>query len=382
MANNKQKSRWKGFWVFALLLALAFLILIAVVMGKFSDYLQDMDNKNVARENARSELAVDAYMAKIDGEYVAERLEDLYAQADGWLQSGQEFRSLVESELTEGIGCKLSFSSADKRTYVLYNKRAEEDGRHRQIGEFTIEPNGVPSYGYAPWGVTGESFDMSYLLTPGIEVMVPENYTVWVNGKVLTADYQVQTGIGYPVLDPVKSLTPALKLPAKVVYRTGYSLGPVSVEIRDPQENPVTIDENTDWNQFLRNCTEKQEADIQDFAEEFMRHYVRFNSTRVNCDENCRKLVTYMVPKGQLADRMWKMVDGLHWTDDKEDKFQSIEFNHIVALSDGRFICDITYTVYVIASIDSAEETTHCQLVLVPVDGELKVESMVNYLVK
>ena len=67
MANKQHKSRWKGFWVISLLLALAFLILIAVVMGKFSDYLQNMDDKNAARENARSELAVDAYMAKIDG---------------------------------------------------------------------------------------------------------------------------------------------------------------------------------------------------------------------------------------------------------------------------------------------------------------------------
>lgn len=382
MAKIKGKSRWKGFWVFALLLALVFLIVIAVVMGKFSDYLQRMDDKNVARENARSELAVDAYMAKLDGEYVADRLEDLYAQADGWLQSQQEFRALVKEELADGIGYKMSFTSANKRTYVLYSKRAEADGRHRQIGEFSIEPNGIPSYGYAPWGVTEEHFDMSYLLTPGIEVMVPEDYTVWVNGKVLTADYQVQTGIPYDALDPVSTLSPALTLPTKVVYRTGYSLGPVSVEIRDPQENPVTIDENTDWNQFLRNCTEEQEADIQAFTEEFMRHYVRFNSTRVNCDENCRKVVSYMVPKGQLADRMWKMLDGLHWTDDKEDKFRGIEYNHIVALSDGRFVCDVTYTVYVIASIDSAEETSHCQLVLVPVDGELKVESMVTYLVK
>lgn len=382
MAKMKKKNRWMGFWVFALVLALAFLVLTVVLMNKFSDYLQRMDDKNVARENARSELAVDAYMAKLDGEYVADRLEDLYAQADGWLQNEKEFRALVKSELADGIGCKLSFSSADKRTYVLYSKRAEEDGRHRQIGEFTIEPNGVPSYGYAPWGVTGEHFDMSYLLTPGFEVMVPADYTVWVNGKVLTPDYQVQTGIPYEALQPASTLTPALPLPTKVVYRTNYSLGPVTAEIRDPQDNAVTIDDSTDWNQFLRNCTPEQEADIQAFTEEFMRQYVRFNSTRVNCDENCRKVVSYMVPKGQLADRMWKMLDGLHWTDDKEDKFRGIEYNHIVALSDGRFICDVTYTVYVIASIDSAEETTHCQLVLLPVDGELKVESMVNYLVK
>ena len=112
---------------------------------------------------------------------------------------------------------------------------------------------------------------------------------------------------------------------------------------------------------------------------EFLGHYIRFNSTRENCEANCRKVVTYMVPGGQLSDRMYKMLDGLSWTDPYEDEILSITYNHILALSDGRYVCDMTYVVNVIGTRDSVEETTHSQIVLVPVNGQLKVESIVNY---
>lgn len=379
MANNKKKSRWLGFWIFVLVLALVFLAATVFLMNQLSDYLERMDAKNVARENARAELAVEAYMARLDGDYVADRLSGLYTQADTTVQSEAEFRALVKGELSDGIGCKMTFTSADKRTYALYSKRAEEEGKYRQIGEFSIAPNGEPQYGYAPWGIVEESFNMDYLLTQGITVTVPSDYTVWVGGVRLSEDYLVETGIDYPALNPLKSLTPALPLPTKVTYRTNTSLGEVSVEIRDTQGNPVTIDENTDYNQFLHNCTAQQEEEIQALMNEFMGHYIRFSSTSVNCRENYKKVITYMVPDSPLTDRMFKMQDGLQWTDPYEDKILSLTYNHIIALSDGRYVCDLTYVVNVIGDWDSLEETTHSQIVLVPVNGQLKVESIVNY---
>ncbi|MGM9601185.1 MAG: hypothetical protein ACI3W5_06345 [Faecousia sp.] len=379
MANNRKKSRWLGFWIFCLVLALVFMAVTIFLLNKFSGYLEQMDAKNTARENAQPELAIDAYLAGLDGDYVADRLDELYAQVDGNVQSEEELRALVKSELDDGIGYKLTFTSADKRTYALYSKKPIGDGQFRQIGEFSIAPNGEPQYGYAPWGMAEEYFNMDYLLTQGVTVTVPSDFTVWVDGVCLSEDYLVETGIEYPVLNPLKSLTPALSLPTKVTYRTNTSLGEVSVEIRDRQGSPVTIDENTDWNQFLHNCTPEQEADIQALMNEFMGHYIRFNSTRENCEANCRKVVTYMVPGGQLSDRMYKMLDGLSWTDPYEDEILSITYNHILALSDGRYVCDMTYVVNVIGTRDSVEETTHSQIVLVPVNGQLKVESIVNY---
>lgn len=379
MNNTKKKSRWLGFWIFCLILALAFLAATVFLMNKFSGYLEQMDAKNTARENAQPELAIDAYLAGLDGDYVADRLDALYAQVDTNVQNEEVLHALVNAELADGIGYKLTFTSADKRTYALYSKKPTGDGKFRQIGEFSIAPNGEPQYGYAPWGMAEEYFNMDYLLTPGTTITVPSNYSVWVGGVRLSEDYLVETGIEYPALNPLKSLTPALSLPTKVVYRTNFSLGEVSVEIRDPQNNPVTIDENTDWNRFLHNCTPEQEAEIQALMDEFMAHYIRFNSTRVNCDENCRKVVTYMVPGGQLSERMYRMLDGLHWADAHEDQILSMTYNHIIALSDGRYVCDITYVVNVIGTRDSVEETTYSQIVLVPVKGQLKVESIVNY---
>lgn len=382
MADTKIKSRWKGFWVLFAAIALVFGLTGAFLMHKFSGYLQKMDDKNNARENARPELAVETYIAGLSGEHIADRLESLYAQTDGALQSREDFRALISAELSGGIGYKVVFTSAGKRTYALYLKAPEADGRHRQIGELNIEPKGESRCGYAPWVVTGEHFDMSYLLTPGQEFTVPHNCSVWVGGKLLDQAYVAQDGIDYPALAPVKGITPPLNLPTLTVYRVGPLLGNVSVEIRDPAGNPVSIPENGDWNAFLPLCPEAEAEPLQTLVTEYMGHYVIFGSNKRDRDKHYETVISYVVRGGDLEQRLRNMRGGVQWTDDYPDQLVSLAFNRIIALEDGRYVCDITYVVNVAGSKDSFEETTHCQIVLLSVDGDLKVESMVNYLPK
>lgn len=382
MADTKIKSRWKGFWILFAVIALIYGMIGGYLVYQFSGYLRKMDDKNTARENARPELAVETYIAGLSGEHIAELLESLYAQTDGVLQSREDFRALVSRELSGGIGYKAVFTSAGKRTYALYLETAEADGRHRQIGEITIEPKGESRYGYAPWVVTQERFDMSYLLTPSQEFTVPHNYSVWVGGKVLDQAYVAQEGMDYPALAPVKGVTPVLNLPTLTTYRVGPLLGNVSVEIRDPAGNPVTIPENGDWDAYLPLCPEAEAKPLQDMVTEYMGHYVIFGSSKGNRDNNYKTVLSYIVRGGDLEQRLSNMRGGVQWTDDYPDQLVSLAFNRILALEDGRYICDITYVVNVVGSNDSSLETTHCQIVLLIVDGEPKVESMVNYLPK
>lgn len=382
MADMKKKSSWKGFWILFGAIALIYVLTGAFLANKFSGYLQEMDDKNTARENARSELAVETYIAGLGGEYVASRLESLYAQADGALQSEADFRALVSTELSGGIGYKVSFTSAEKRVYALYLKKAEADGRHRQIGEITIEPGGTPSYGYAPWVVTGEYFDMSYLLAPAREVTVPHNCTVWVGGKQLDQQYIVQSGIDYPALAPLKSLTPASELPTLTTYRIGPLLGDVSVQVLDPAGSPVTLPEEGDWNAYLPEYPPDQVQPLQALVTEYMGHYITLGSTKWNREENYRTVLSYVVADGPLAQRLDNMRGGAQWADAYPDELVSVSFNRIVPLDDGRCVCDITYVVNVVGAKESSQEITHCQIVLLPANGVLKVESMVNYLTK
>lgn len=380
--NNKPKSAWKGFWLLCAAVAVVFAVAGAILASKFSGYLRRMDEKNIARENARSELTVEAYIAGLSGEYIAGQLSGLYAQADPALQSREDFLALIEAELAGGIGYKVSFTSAQKRSYALYLKTPEADGRCRQIGEVTLEPVGTPSYGYTPWAVTGEYFDMGYLLTPTQELTLPESCGLWVNGKLLGPEYIVQTGIGYPALAPLAGMIPAPELPTLTIYRFGPLLGDGTVTVLDGEGNPVSIPEDGDWDAYLPQCPSAQAQQIESLVAGYMESFVVLGSTKWDRDANFKAVQAYIVPGGALEQRLDNMRGGAQWADAYPDELVSLSFNRIVPLGDGRFVCDISYVVNVVGAKESSQETTHCQLLLVPVDGALKVESMVNYLVK
>lgn len=382
MADTKKKSSWKGFWLLCAALALLFVLVGAVLASKFNGYLQKLDDKNTARKNARSELAVENYIAGLSEEYIADRLGGLYAQADSLLQSREEFCALISAEIRGGIGYKVSFTSAEKRTYALYLKTAEADGRHRQIGEVIIEPGGTPTYGYTPWVVTGEHFDMGYLLTPSQEITAPSGCSLWVNGKRLGQEYVTQSGIGYPALDPLKSLTPAPELPTLTTYRFGPFLGDVEVQLLDAAGNPVSIPESGDWNAYLPEYPQAEAQQVQNLVAEYIEKYVTLGSSKRNRDAHYEAVLAYIVPGGPLEQRLDNMRGGAQWADEYPDEFVRVAFNRLIPLDDGRCVCDITYVVNVIGDKESSQEITHCQIVLLPVDGTLKVESMVNYLTK
>lgn len=380
--NNKPKSAWKGFWLLCAAVAVVFAVAGAILASKFSGYLRRMDAKNTARENARSELTVEAYIDGLSGEYIAGQLEGLYAQADPALESREDFLALIEAELADGIGYKVSFTSAQKRSYALYLKTPEADGRCRQIGEVTLEPVGTPSYGYTPWAVTGEHFDMEYLLTPARELTVPEGWGLWVDGKLLGAEYITQAGIGYPALAPLADMTPAPELPGLVTYRFGPLLGDAAIQLLDPAGNPVSIPEDENRDAYLPQCPAEEKAQIESLVGGYMESFVILGSTKWDRDANFKAVQAYIVLGGALEQRLDNMRGGAQWADSYPDELVSLSFNRIVPLGDGRFVCDISYVVNVVGAKESSLETTHCQLLLVPVDGALKIESTVNYLAK
>ncbi len=273
MTKIRRKSRWLGFWVFCLAFALVFFGGTVFALDKLEGYLVELEAQNTAKEAARPELARDAYLEKLDADYVASQVADLYTQVDSHIQSPQECRAVVLAELSQGIGYKLSFTSADKQTYTLYSKRLVE-GKYRQVGEFTIAPQGTDSHGYTPWAVVEEYYNMDYLLTPGISYTIPEDYTLWVNGKQLGLGSVQETRIPYEAL---AHFPQELPLPTRTSYATGCTLGAVAVEIRDPQGAAVALD-TENWDRVLNNCAQADAQRITSLTDSFLADYVRFTS--------------------------------------------------------------------------------------------------------
>ncbi len=463
MTKRSERSRWQGFWVFCLALALVVLVATAFTLEKLNTYLVDMEKKALAEAAARPELVLDAYTSQLDSAYVMARLDSLYAMVDSRVQSREDCQAILENILAEGLGYRLDLPKKDSERYLIYTN-ALEDGKHRQVGEFTITVQGQDSYGNNLWGLESEWFNMDYLLRPGFSLTVPSDLTVLVNGKPLDESCVTQSGIPYESLEnfpadvalPTKTtytlgitlgdvalalqdahgntlpintatdwsasveallqpgfaitvpsdhtvwvngqqlgeeaiakkdvpfeglehLSQLAQLPTKTIYTLGSTLGPVAVEIRDPQGKVVTIDENTDWNRFIDNCPEDVRTQATQLTDRFLKDYIRFTSTSQNIMDHYYTVIGYMVPKGDLAKRMQLALDGLQWVDPYEDELVALDYNHILLLSDGRLLCDATYTVNMISRKGELEETVNTMFLYRNIDGQWKLEELLPY---
>ncbi len=373
MAVKNRKRPWRRFWSFSLVFALLFALLTAAGLGILSHYLKEMEATNAAKEASRPEVARDAYMEALTVSYVLNRLEDLYAQVDSGLQTEAEARAAVQESLSQGFGCKLSFSSAEKQTYLVYSKNMVE-GKYPQIGSFTIAPKGDTVLGYTQWVLAEESFHMDWMLK-SFTLTVPHSCTVWFSDRQLDSRYIS----GEEPYEALRHQPQGLGLPAKTVYTAGPVLGEEPLTVRDSSGNPVVIDETTNWSAFLNNCTAEQEGVLKEFTRNFLERYIVYTSSSANVTRNLAKLRQYILEGSDLSSRMGKAADGLQWTKTLPDELMDMQYHYLLALEDGRFLCDLSYVVRIHGENGDTEQTISVQLLLTPTDAGLKAETMTFY---
>lgn len=359
-----KKNHWMGFTVCILLYVLVVLGVVAWGMTLLWDFLD-------AYEQSRPYHALDAYMAKLDGEYVCDRSSGLIAEIDHGIQTEEECRQVIRDTLSGGISYakKVSECSDTRLVYVLRSGG-------KVIGEMVMTPRGEGVHGFVPWAVTEESFDLSFLLTDTVSVTVPSQCSVYVNGKLLSDAYITETGIQYPELSEYYA---DYEPPYQVRYQAGPCLGEISLQVKDPQGGDLQIDENTDLTPFLENCSEEELSQVNAFLDTYLSRYVRFTSTSTNLEANYRDLVACMVPGGTLAKRMKQAMDGLQYASKTPDKLVSITLNRCVNLGGGRYLCDVTYVADISGHAGVVSKTNNIKLILLQMEDGLKAESMLSY---
>lgn len=360
----KTKNRWLGFTIFILFYIVVFLGTIVGGMIFLWDYMD-------AYERSRPYHALDAYMAKLDGEYVCDQSAELIAGIDHGIQTAEECRQVIQNALRGGISYakKVSECTDTRLVYVLRSGG-------KVIGEMEMTPQGEAVHGFTPWAVTADSFDLSFLLTGTVSATVPSQCSVYVNGKPLGDEYITETGIQYPALaEYYADYIP----PYQVRYQAGPCLGEISIQVKDPQGNDLVIDENTDLTPLMENCTEDEMTLIEAFLDTYFSRYVRFTSTSTDREANYRNLVACMVPNGTLAKRMKQAIDGLKYANLTPDKLVSISRNWCVNLGGGRYLCDVTYVVDVSGHAGVVSKTNNVKLILLQTEDGLKAESMLSY---
>lgn len=376
MATYKKSKAWPIFWIFCLTFALIFAGGLIFGLQKLTDYLYAEQEKTVAAQNARPELAIEEYMANMNSDYVADRLGSLFDKVDSSVQSEEECRQVIRDTLKEGIGCQVSFTSKEKQTYVLYSKE-QIDGKYPQIGTFTIAPQGQTTLGYTAWVVTEESFDMSWLLTGTVTATAPDGYPVYVGNTQLGQQHITEDNIPYGYLTEYYE---KYDLPHMVTYQAGPRLGDIDIRVTDPAGNPFDLAAVEDQSVLFHNCTDAEEAALETFLKGYIRQYIRFtSSTKETRNANYKEMLKYIVEGTLLADRMEMALDGLQWSHPYASQDFTMETHHLVRLDDKTWLCDITYTTEMTSRTGTELVSTNVKFIVRQVGSELRAASMTQY---
>ena len=363
MVNPQKKKSPKKLVIGMAIYAAVFLLAAALGLNKFWDFI-------AAYEASRPENTMDAYMEQVDLDYLCRGGEAMLMEAvDQSLQPADELRDYIRSTLTGNIryAKKMSESNDTQQVYMVMCGR-------QAICRVVLAPQPADEYGFTPWEVASEDFDLSYIKTSTISITVPSDFLVYVGDTLLDSSYITASNIPYQAIAPYYTdYTP----PYMVTYTSGAFLGEKAFRVTDPNGAAVTIDENTDMTPFLDNCTQEQITEMDALVKKYLKRYVDFLSCAGNDPEgNYQTLRKVIVPDSDLDHRFRDAVRGLTWIRDRRSTISSTVFNHWVDLGGGKYLCDVTYEVDTKLFDGMAHETTNLHLIISETANGLRVEKM------
>ena len=377
--TKKKSNRW--FFLGMFLYALVFLGAAAYGLHWVWGELEAFEEKEVYKEQVTGN-PIDDYMAQLTVDHVLDgAVAEVYATLNQDVQTEAECRQMLASYLTG------EFSRAKVMKMGQTSESAEISydiycGTHK-VGQVTTSSHAEERYGFIVWEITEEHFDLTNLVLKEemmgqvFTVTVPHDHTVSVNGVALDESYLIESGRQYELL---AEFYDDYELPTIVTYQAGPFMGDVEPVITNPAGEVVTIDENTDWNSFIDNCSAEETSEIQDFLEDFMASYVKFTSsnkdTRYDAYNN---VIKYMVKNGELADRMKRALDGLQYNHIRNAYLLSVTQNHCVNIGNDRYMVDITYVSNVDKYEGYKEESINMKLILLNTENGLRAESYIIY---
>lgn len=349
---------------------LAMVIYAVIFLGITTFGLHSFWNYLNAYERSRPQNTVDAYTRQLTTEYITKACAPLIENVS--VQSKEACQQVILDALQGEITCakNASLSTDVKQVYmVLCGKQV--------IGTMEMQQQGDTQFGFTPWVVTKDSFDLSYLLTESVSITVPSDYPVYLFGARLTEMFITGDHIPYPAL---KEYYGSYSLPYMVTYTAGPFLGQPELLVTDPAGTPVQIDESTDLSIFLNNCSPEEISALDAITDDFIHRYVDFISEAKNDTMgNYERLTQHLVPDGDLANRMYMAIGGLNWVSDRNASVTSLVIHRYVNIGDNRYLCDLSYEVTNKTYAGIIQSVNHIKVVYLKTELGLKAEAMVNY---
>ncbi len=367
MAKQMKKKGFKRFFIGLLIYNAVFAVLVAVGLGVFWDFIE-------AYEISRPKSAVAPYVEQLSKEQIAASDAALIGKIDHNIQSEDACKEFIVNSLSGNITYAQNVAETTD-SQMLYMLMCEG----KVIGKVTLTAQEQGSYGFTPWKVTDTSFDFSHLVGSEATITVPHDFTVYANGVALDDSYITQDNIPY---DELKSYYKDYQPPYMVTYTVEPILGDIQLTTKDSKGKDVTLEENADLSVYMDNCTEQERKAVDDLLAGFLPSYVAYTSSaggNWNAGNNYYDLVQYLAPEGDMAERMYSALDGLSWARDTGSVIKSSKVNHTVNLGNGRYLCDLTYTVEAVVYRDDPITVNDVKIILVETDKGLLVESLMTY---
>ena len=366
---KKEKHGNLTFAIVMVVYAIVFVAAAALFLNWFWGFIDGY-------ERSQTKVTIRSYMDQLTTDHILDTTTDLIAQVDHNLQSEEECRQLILDILSSEItyARKSSECTETKQVYILRCGT-------QVIGSFTISAGEPDEFGFAPWQVTNESFDFSFLLGQPMSITVPEGYRVHLNGNLLDDAYITgRENLPFPVLDELRRDYDALPEFTWLTYGVGPLLGEYELTATDPEGTPFVNDGTLDLDTFADNCTDQEVAELRKFSEEFIRRYVVFTGC-ANDDryDNYYDLAKLIVLGSDLDKRLKDALDGLQYAQSKGDQIDTITIHHFIDLGDGKYLVDLNYLVNTTGLAGVVQTSNNLKLVITKTATGLKTEALYSY---
>ena len=361
MVETKKKSGW-GYFLALLIYVLVALAAIAFLMVWLWGFAKEY-------ENSRPTSTMNAYIQSLNENLWSDQIAQTIAGMPHEFQSDEECAQVVKEMLNQGISYARTASggSVDQVNYSLLCGS-------KVIGKVTLMEDSSQAdqvkHGMLPWIVTAEEFDFSGLYS-SVEVTVPDNYTVTLNGVELGEEYIVGEPIPFSLLEDYYGSYD--QLPVMVTYRADHLFGQIEPVVYDSNGNVFQVDETRGEEQFLNNCSDEVLERLTDFTERFAERY-QYYMAAVGDDPAtvyADRLSGYILKGSDLEFRMKAAQDGLFYAHSNSMRVNETTLNSAVSFGGGVYLCDFSSDFTVWGRNGEEDQENHMRMIVVDVRGDM-----------
>lgn len=351
------------FWLGLLIYILMFSLLAVAALLVLHSYLD-------AYEKSRPGTALRSYISECVNGKLGYGWGKSLAELDSRMMDEKEAQDWAREKLKSATIHELPGTGEGEKRYVL----RDEDGV--SFLTVTLRAGEEGRWGFTGWEVADEVCDLT-AYTHSAEALVPEGYTVRVDGVELGEESIAERNVGYELLEPFEDYVK--DTPKLVRYACGPFLGEGQVEILDRDGKIVPEEEQTEQH-YLANCTPEEEEKLHEFALRYLNVYLPYAGDLYRSGMAFYgELSQMIVTGGELEERLVLARNGFGFGNTNSIRILEDELRFAMDFGDGHYLADVYYRTETEGLHGLVEEDNQVRLLILERDGFYYTEAMVNY---